>query len=191
MSTQGTIPFSQFPADFAKKAQRMAKAVDTHIPRALGEMLVDGFRDSFDMQRFNDAGSQPWEQVKRRIPGSPWYGFALGTNNRMPMGARGGKGRPGSRGGRTNFSTRATTRSILLGKGSSNLRDSIYVHSARAGRIVIASDQPHAEVHNEGKQARIFGRKTFKMPKRQFMGNSRHLLKVGSQLIEKEIKRIL
>jgi phage gpG-like protein len=188
------------PADFNLKADQIAKVIDSKIPQLVGEMLVDGFRESFDLQRFNDAGAEPWKEVKRRQTGNPWYGFSYvpggGANYRVPAGSRGnypsGKARQyGTRGGKTNFSPRASTRAILLGNGSVNLRDSIYLRSARRGYIVVASDQPHAQVHNEGGSSRIFGRTAFTMPRRQFMGTSTRLNQKAKDIIDLVIKRIL
>jgi phage gpG-like protein len=196
-----TMPsLNQLPVDFNLKADQVAKVIDSKVPQLVGEMLVDGFRDSFDNSKFNDAGAEPWKEVKRRQMGNPWYGFSYvpggGANYRVPAGSRGNypSGKPrryGTRGGKTNFSPRAATRSILLGHGSTNLRDSIYLRAARRGYIVVASDQPHAQVHNEGGKSRIFGGKEFTMPRRQFMGTSTKLNQKAKDIIELVIKRIL
>lgn len=164
--------------DLRRSAEDIERGINQRIPRLVGEMLVDEFRESFDMQRFNDYASEKWKNVKRRTYGSQWYGFSLGANGRVPTGSRGYRAngkvrRYGTRGGKTNFSQSATTRAILRGSGSINLQESIYVYSANRARIIVATDQPHAEIHNEGGRAKIFGRKEFTMPKRQFMGHSR------------------
>lgn len=191
---------SDIAGDFAMKAKLLTQVIDTRIPKLVGEMLVDGFRESFDNQKFNDTGVEPWKQVKRRITGQPWYGFQWipggGPKYKVPAGSRGsypnGSVRKyGTRGGKTNFSPRAATRAVLLGSGSVNLRDSIYLYKATRGMIVVASDQDHAQVHNEGGTAKIFGGKAFTMPKRQFMGTSDILNKRAKRLIGIAITKIL
>jgi hypothetical protein len=162
-------PLSQINADMEEKGRKIAAAIDTTIPVLVGEMLVDGFQKSFDLQKFNDEGAQPWKEVERRKQGSEWYGFNYKSNASVGTGARGYRpnGRPrryGTRGGITNFTQTASTRSILLGWGSANLRGSIFLYEAKRGRVIVASDQPHAAVHNEGLEAEIFGKKAFKMP---------------------------
>lgn len=165
------LPLSQMDDDLKLKAKQMAAAINSDVPMLVGEMLVEGFKKSWDLQRFNDTGSPKWAEVERRKSGSDWYGFAYKNKK--------------------NFSKRATTRNILYGSGSTNLRDSIILSSFTNRRIVISSNQPHAAVHNEGLNAKIFGRKTFQMPKRQFMGNSIFLHKKAKQIINKVIDKIL
>jgi phage gpG-like protein len=193
-------PLSEMAGDFATKAKLLTQVIDTRIPKLVGEMLVDGFRESFDNQKFNDTGVEPWKQVKRREIGNPWYGFQWipggGPNYKVPAGARGSRTngtvrKYGTRGGKTNFSPRATTRAALLGSGSVNLRDSIYLLKATRGTIVVANDQEHAQVHNEGGTAKIFGGKAFHMPRRQFMGTSDILNKRAKRLIDIAITKIL
>lgn len=182
-------------SDMRAVGQRLSDAVNNKIPRYIGEMLVDEFRESFDLQKFNDDGQPKWKEVKRRTLGSRWYGFQYGSNGAVPVGSRGRykSGRPrryGTRGGKTNFSTAATTRNILLGSGSVNLQDSIYLHSYNRKKVIIATDQPHAEVHNEGREARIFGGKMFKMPKRRFMGHTKRADRKAKVIIERYFNTI-
>lgn len=190
------ITLDKLNDDMQARADKVVQAINRDIPVLVGEMLVDGFRKSFDMQRFNDNGSAKWQEVERRKMGSEWYGFNYRSDYNVNPGSRGYRksGRPrqyGTQGGITNYTPTATTRSILLGWGSANLRDSIYLHTARRGMVIIASDQPHAEVHNEGMEAKIFGRKTFTMPKRQFMGHSQKLDNEAKKLMETVFTKIL
>jgi phage gpG-like protein len=188
--------FKDLPEDFKRKANQIGNAFNSRLPKMIGEHFVDGFKKSFDMQKFNDNGSQSWKQVKRRISGQPWFGFNYRTNGTVPSGSRGtypsGKPRKyGTRGGITNFSTAATTRSILLGSGSVSLRNSIFLYKATNRQVIVASNKPHAQVHNEGGMAKVFGKKEFTMPKRQFMGNSSKLNEEAKPLIRKVIDSIL
>lgn len=54
--------------------------------------------------------------------------------------------------------------------------NSIRVREASPGRVIIGTDLPYAEVHNEGGYIRIFGKKKVKVPRRQFIGESRELM---------------
>lgn len=81
---------------------------------------------------------------------------------------------------------KADGRKTLVGK-TAILRNTIsYV--VRGGKIEFFSLAPYARVHNEGLKA---GRGNgFKMPKRQFMGESKALNKINGREIGLFIKRI-
>lgn len=182
--------------DLEGKSKKLVQAIQTRIPPLIGEHFVDGFRRSFQDQRFNEDGSQKWKQVKRRTPGDPWYGFNYKSNGKVGAGARGNypSGNPrryGTRGGITNYTSTATTRAILHGWGSVGLKMSIFLAHASRGLVVVASNKPYASVHNEGGTAKIFGGKTFKMPKRKFMGNSKKLDRGAKVIIDKVITKII
>jgi phage gpG-like protein len=72
----------------------------------------------------------------------------------------------------------AGSRAILVKSGA--LRRSLFKYRSGVSQVTIKSQLPYAIVHNEGLKA---GRSGFKMPKRQFVGNS-------SKLVEKLYKRI-
>ena len=184
-------PLSQIDDDLRRRSREIERAYNDRIPRLVAAEYRDGFRESFALQRFNDDGTAAWPQVKRRTIGQRWYGFQYGTNYAVPVDSRGKGKQYGTRGGRTNFSPRATTRAILLGKGSAQLRDGIYIAQARNRLIVIASPHEHAAVHNEGLDSRIFGRKSFKMPQRKFMGNSRAIEREAIDTISTVIDNIM
>ena len=170
-----TRNISQLNPDFSKMAGEIKAQINKKLPILVGQMHVDGFKDSFDKQGFNDDGAAQWQEVKRRIPGNNWYGFQYGASSK----------------GKKNFSASATTRSILLGFGSVGLRESIFLKQASRGRIVIASPLPYAQLHNEGGTMRIFGKTSGTMPKRQFMGNSSKLNRRAKLIITKRINNIM
>jgi len=70
---------------------------------------------------------------------------------------------------------------ILLKSGS--LKRSIHNTVKTFEKIVIISDLPYSAIHNEGLMGRAFGKYPFKMPKRQFMGDSTKLRKEQQQLV--------
>jgi phage gpG-like protein len=151
--------------------KKLKKALETDIPRAIGRVGVNHFRDSFEMQRYNEAGSSPWTEVKRRQKGSGWYGFKYGNKG--------------------HFSSAATTRKILFGSGSSKLRDSIFVKEANARGVEWASSSDHATIHNRGGFVKVFGKNRAVMPKRQFMGIGTRLMGKIRFTIRTELKRAL
>lgn len=72
--------------------------------------------------------------------------------------------------------------------GQNHLYSSINYKPER-GKVTISNEVPYARVHNEGLRA---GRgRGFKMPKRQFIGESRELTKKVEEIIETEIGKIL
>ena len=142
----------------------------TIAPETGARIALTHFQDSFRNQGFTDKALVKWKDVKRRDPNSAWYGFErYGTAPRRGEKKR-KKGDPVKT---TNFSPNATKRNILLPKGS-KLFASIKSTTGDA-TFKILSDRPHASVHNYGEPAMIFGKKTFTMPKRQFIGDSQVL----------------
>lgn len=79
-----------------------------------------------------------------------------------------------------------SVRAILVKTG--NLRKSIRVINKNYKSVTLGSDLPYAEVHNEGLRA---GRgRGFKMPKRQFIGDSRKLTDLLIGKIHKRIHKV-
>jgi len=146
-------------------------AVSMNIPQAIARVGLEHFRESFDLQRYNEAGEAPWAQVERRKRGSDWYGFRLGNKK--------------------SFSQAAITRNILYGHASSKLRDSIFIKEASARGVEWASSSDHATIHNKGGMFKIFGKKRTAMPKRQFMGMGTRLRGKIKFTVRTELKRVL
>ena len=146
---------------------------------------VKHFKQSFKDGGFTDGSLEKWKEVERRKPKSGWYGFQLGTNGKHPTRKR----KRGSK-AKSNFSPRATKRGILLGSGSSTLRDSIRQIKRTKTFVKIGSEIDYADVHNFGLNAKIFGKQTFKMPKREFVGESKKLNKNISKKIERIVKKV-
>jgi len=178
---------SQLTKDLKREARKIERVLDKKAAREIGLMAVDVYKGSFKKQKFNDSGASPWEQVKRRENSSGWYGFKLGQNQRRPGAKR--KRRPGTK---TNFSRPRTTNAILHGSGSSNLRDSIFLKTARPDKIEIANDAPYAEVQNNGGYIKVFGRSRARIPGRKFMGHNKLVNfkagKIMNTLITKTLK---
>lgn len=80
-------------------------------------------------------------------------------------------------------SLRDIGRNILIKSG--NLRRSIRVKSRTFRSVVIGSDLPYAQTHNDGLRVR-----GFKMPKRQFIGNSSVLNRTLTRRLNDMIEKI-
>ena len=82
-------------------------------------------------------------------------------------------------------------RGILIGEGRGTLRNSIKVLRTRFEAIVVGSTGlVYARIHNFGLMGKAFGKHSFKMPKREYIGKSTELEKVIKTKIEKELNLI-
>lgn len=70
---------------------------------------------------------------------------------------------------------------ILLKSGS--LKRSIHNSLKTFEKIIIISNLPYSAIHNEGLMGNAFGKYPFRMPKRQFMGDSTTLRKEQQKLV--------
>lgn len=122
------------------------------------------FVQNFRNQSFD---GKAWAEVERRKPNSEWYK----------------KGTQSDR-----------NRSILIGKGSGKLRRDVG-NSVKTGHknsnlsYTLVVNNKYAAVHNEGLNAKIYGKKSFKMPQRQFVGmtselNKKLLMKINQKIIK-------
>ena len=82
-------------------------------------------------------------------------------------------------------------RGILIGKGRGTLRHSIRVLQSTFSRIIIGSTGlPYARIHNEGLQGKAWGKHSFKMTKREFIGKSTKLETVIKARIKQKMNLI-
>jgi phage gpG-like protein len=140
--------------------------------RIIGRLAVNHFTQNFDEQAFD---GQPWADVKRRDPSSTWYGFKYGAHSKKPARHPSRKGVKRKYKARkdnpiTNYSPTARQTPILSSQ-KSELENSI-TFVVKGTTVIIFSDKPYANVHNEGGQIKVFGRKTARMPMRKFIGQS-------------------
>lgn len=174
--------------------KKLRRYVEKDIPRIAGKMAVDEFRENFHRQGFRNNGITPWRDVKRRDSRSNWYGFQYKGEKRTSVALtrdkKTGRMVRSKKQRRLNFSQAATKRGILIGAGS-DLMNSIRVAEASSKRVVIGSDLPYSKVHNEGGYIRIFGKAKKKLPKRQFIGESRELMNELEQKVMRDIDRII
>lgn len=144
----------------------------SRLARIVGDMAEKHFKANFDKEGFVNNGVQPWKEVKRRDPSSPWYGFSYRGKKLK------GKRRKGVRRRSANFSNAATKRKILTGPTGELRRSLKYnVQAATSKKIAVGiiSDKPYATVQNEGGTIRIFGKASAFLPARPFVGYSKEL----------------
>lgn len=60
-----TRNLKHFEGDFMRDQKAMKKAIDYEIPRKIGNVYERGFKESFDLQRFNDYGTEQWKKRKK------------------------------------------------------------------------------------------------------------------------------
>jgi phage gpG-like protein len=155
--------------DLEKSLRKAITFIKTKVPDIIGTESVNHFKESFQNEGFTDKSLDKWDEVKRRDSSSKWYGFSANRKNR--------------------YSEAATSRKILSGE-SKDLAESLD-YSKIPGHVIIESDKPYAEVHNEGRKAKVFGKKEFDMPKRKFVGPSEELDKKIDDKITRELDKIL
>ena len=174
--------------------KKVLKYIRNDLPRIAGKMAVDEFRENFRRQGFRNNGIMPWPDVRRRDKSSPWYGFQYKgerrTSVRYIRDRKTGKTRRSKTQRKLNFSNAATRRGILIGPGA-NLMNSISVRERSPSQVIVGTDLPYAEVHNEGGYIRVFGKAVRKLPKRQFIGESRELMDEIEKKYLKDIDRIV
>lgn len=81
-------------------------------------------------------------------------------------------------------------RAILVKTG--DLRRSIIRHNANRSALTIriTSDLPYSRIHNEGLIGKAWGKHSFKMPKRQFMGKSYNLNEKVKEVMIKRLNKV-
>jgi phage gpG-like protein len=126
---------------------------------------INYFKDSFQQEGFN---GNKWQDVKRRDPNSEWYGYSGQTGK---------------------FSEAATIRPILTGE-TGRLGNNFKWEPTAEG-LKIINDTPYAAVHQFGLPAKIYGKKTFQMTARPFMGATPALSKKIRDSIVEELKKII
>lgn len=130
-----------------QKAAAIDKAFKESITIA-GKDAVAHFKKSFDHEGFTDENFSRWKPRRGQ-----W--MSVGASVR------------GSRGALPN------TKKTLTKTGA--LKRSIRIAYNTGMRIMVWSNLPYSAIHNEGLTGRAWGRHSFRMPKRKFLGNSRNL----------------
>lgn len=186
------MDFKKFSVDVAALSREFHILVQRDIPRVIGVEAKEHFIDNFRRGGFVNNGLQPWPDVKRRDPESPWYGFEYTGEKRtyyaFRRDARTGKTRKDKNQKKLNFSQNATRRGVLTSR-QNGLMNSIE-NTTTAGQAEIYTTAPHAEIHNDGGEFLVFGKHRATMPQRQFMGESPELDEKVVNEIERQIDRL-
>ena len=173
-----------------RKLQELERFRREDVPEIIGTEAVRHFNQSFVNEGFTDKSLKKWPDVKRRDPSSSWYGFSLGANSQNPN--KKAKTKPDEKSkrkpGNTNFSPTRAKDKILNGE-TMELKNSI-TYVVKSDRVTVLSNKPYASVHQFGEPAKIFGRKTFTMKARPFIGKSEIMMNKIYTKIEKEIQNI-
>lgn len=184
----------QFTRHLQQQADKVKAYIDQKAPRIIGVEAKNHFKQNFMDQAFTDTSPVPWKPAKRTNPSSVWYGFMYGARTRTPNNhpkrwKAKGKYKARKANPITNYSPTARTRRTLSGM-TGDLKESIQ-YRTETGKAIIFSNLPYADVHNEGGQAKVFGKKTVRLPKRQFIGHSIKLNARIKQIMQRDINQIM
>lgn len=130
------------------KIPELISKVDFAIKDAIAIVARDSeahFKKSFANEGFTDESLQKWEKRKNQIRSFGLAKLKYKHVNTKP----------------TLYKTGALKNSLRT-----SLRNNI---------AIISSSLPYSAIHNEGLMGKAWGVHPFKMPKRQFMGNSKSL----------------
>lgn len=153
---------------FAQLKLKIKQAIDHDLPVICGNEAVRLFKQNFQKEGFF---GRPWQEVKRRQTRTVSVRTKSGVRTRTIPPAKGAAG----------------SRRILTGD-TGDLGRSIKMKPGTA-EVTIYSDLTYSAVHNEGLHA---GRgRGFKMPKRQFIGDSPELQRALKAKIEAYLKKII
>lgn len=159
--------------DFAKvieaKKQKLQEFMrSSQLKDDVGREAVAHFKGSFENEGFTDETLNPWKEVERRKPESPWFGHSGQTRK---------------------FSLERTSAPILNGE-TGLLKNSIRYTYLPDG-VRISNSAPYAAVHQFGLPAKIYGKKQITMTPRPFIGKSKVLKRNIEDKIKREILEIM
>ena len=142
------------------------------IKDILGVEAINHYKESFENEGFKDDETiQKWPDVKRRDSDSAWHGHSGQTGK---------------------FSQARTIAKILSGEtGETEELKSALTYVKIDKGVRVSNPKEYAKVHQEGLQAKIYGKKVFQMPARPFIGNSKLLKRNIEAKILREIKKLL
>ena len=125
-----------------------------------------------------------YERAKRAIPNQVAKAAVKVFQDSFKM------GKFNSRGGRAWKRRKKDTKSHPLMIRSGGLRRSITAVAVRFDLIRIKAMSRYSKVHNRGLNSKAYGKHPFKMPERQFMGESTVLQHRIKSIIKKQLKRV-
>jgi hypothetical protein len=102
---------------------KRVKQLELALPKVVARTSESHFKANFEKQGFDDAGVDPWKEVKRRTPGTKAYKYAKAS---------------------------ARTRAILVGRGSGRMKRDIKARKVTTSEVTISMSINYARYHNEG-----------------------------------------
>lgn len=159
-------------ANFAEH-KKILKQIEAFKPQlnkmveGAGVLAVNHFTKSFRDGGFTDETFTPWKKRKR-------------SRDTYKSGRRGESG----------IKSLGIDRGVLIGQSGAG-RLSRSIRSKRFGSLSakIYTDVPYARIHNDGLMGKAWGKHSFKMPKRQFIGYSGKLNRQIIAFLDKNIKK--
>lgn len=134
---------TEFSKKFAEKMREVQEYIEgDEVRELMAGIAIDHFRSSFDKEGFTDEQLNPWQEVERCKPDSPWYGHSGQTGR---------------------FSPARTTAKILSGE-TGHLSNAFFSYVRTKAGITVKNTAPYAAVHQYGLKAKIYGKKEFTMP---------------------------
>lgn len=159
------MDIKDFARLFPLKMQEVRNYVEGDgLKTDIGRVALEHIEGNFEKGGFVDEVLNPWKEVERRKPSSPWYGHSGQTGK---------------------FSPERTEAPILHGETRELSRANGM--ELRPNGVRISNSTPYAAVHQNGLQAKAYGKKSFMMPKRPFMGHSKVMVKNIKQKILKRL----
>jgi phage gpG-like protein len=151
-----------FARMFPAKMEELTEFVTGNdIKDIVGMEAVNHFKQSFVNEGFTDSTVEKWPEVERRKPNSPWYKEGTADSGRK-----------------------------VLSGITKELQDSIS-YTYIDGGVKVSNATVYAAVHQFGLNAKVYGKKTFTMKARPFMGDSVVLRNNINKEISDEIKKII
>lgn len=159
--------------DFAKRFPDRMDAVRDYlegegVKMDIGRIAIEHTEENFRLEGYVDEVLNPWREVKRRDPSSPWYGHSGQTGRR---------------------SSERTRAKILHGE-TRELSRATRVRLTPTG-IRVVNATPYAAVHQYGLPARIYGKKPFTMPARPFLGPSRAMIRRMQDKVRERLRQLV
>lgn len=174
-----------FNKELARAMSRIERLARDELPRRIGKMAADHFKENFRQGGFVNGGLQQWKDVKRRDSRSEWYGFEYKGEKRnyyaFSRDKKTGKTSKSKQQKKLNYSPTATKRGVLTSKR--NMLMNSITSSVRGGEAVVGTSVEYAKVHNDGGTFKVFGKATKTMPRRQFIGESKELNRAVEKMI--------
>lgn len=163
------MDIQEFKKVMEAKRQKLQEFMrSSQLKDAVGREAVEHYKQSFENEGFTDETLNPWKEVERRKPESPWFGHS----------------------GQTGKTSLERTSAPILSGETGLLKNSIRYTYLPDG-VRISNSAPYAAVHQYGLPAKIYGKKQFTMTPRPFIGRSKVLKRNIEEKIKKEIINII